>query len=304
MTDAALPGFVVPVAEAEIDRLIAEDAGFGDLTTTALGIGGQPAVMSFAARQPLVACGTEEAARLLRRLGAAARVLAPSGTIAPAGTILLEASASAAVLHAGWKAAQTLVEWSSGVASTVRDVLLAARAVNPRIVVACTRKAVPLTRALSVKAVRAGGGAMHRTGLADTVLLFPEHRAFLPDEDAAALIARLRAAAPERRLVVEVTDLEAARRFAAAGADVLQLEKFAPAAVAEVAAALTGLGPRPVLAAAGGITPANAAAYAAAGADVLVTSSPYYAGPRDVQVRLGPAGGGAAPSGEALPAAG
>jgi molybdenum transport protein len=281
---------LVPVPEADIDRLIAEDAGFGDLTTTALGIGDTQAAIRFTARHPLVACATEEAARVLVRLGAEARVLVPSGGVAEPGTLLLEATGSAAALHAGWKVAQTLVEWASGIASAVRDIRLAARAVNPKVTVACTRKAAPLSRALSIKAVLAGGGVMHRTGLADTVLLFPEHRAFLPDLDAAALIARLRAAAPERKLVVEVTDAASAQRFAAAGVDVLQLEKFAPESVAALAASLAGLPRRPVLAAAGGVNAANAAAYAEAGAEVLVTSAPYAAPPRDLQVRLSPPG--------------
>jgi molybdenum transport protein len=43
---------------------------------------------------------------------------------------------------------------------------------------------------------------------------------------------------------------------------------------------------RPIIAAAGGVDAANAAAYAEAGADVLVTSSPYQAKPKDVQVRI------------------
>ncbi len=34
--------------------------------------------------------------------------------------------------------------------------------------------------------------------------------------------------------------------------------------------------------------PDNVAAYAQAGADIVVTSSPYLARPRDVQVRIGP----------------
>jgi hypothetical protein len=40
--------------------------------------------------------------------------------------------------------------------------------------------------------------------------------------------------------------------------------------------------------AAGGIHAGNVAAYARAGADIVVTSSPYLAKPRDVQVRIGP----------------
>ena len=283
---------LLPIPDADIDRLIAEDAGFGDLTTAALGIGGAPGVIRFAARQPLLACATEEAARVFLRLGAAPRVLAPSGTLAAPGTALLEATGPAAALHAGWKVAQTLVEWASGIATAVHDIRTAARSANPQVTVACTRKSAPLSRALSIKAVLAGGGVMHRTGLSDTVLLFPEHRAFLPDSDPATLIAALRERAPERKIVVEVTDIDSARSFAAAGAQVLQLEKFPPALVAELAAALSTRPRRPVLAAAGGINATNAAAYAAAGADVLVTSAPYAAPPRDVQVRLGPATAG------------
>ena len=40
---------LIPIAEAEIDRLIVGDVGFGDLTTRTLGISGQPGRISFAA---------------------------------------------------------------------------------------------------------------------------------------------------------------------------------------------------------------------------------------------------------------
>jgi molybdenum transport protein len=277
---------MVYVPDADIDRLIAEDAGCGDLTTTALGIGSEAGMMRFVARHAMVACATEEASRLLARLGAQVQVATPSGKAADPGTLLLTAYGTAASLHAGWKAAQTLVEWASGIATGVRAIVDAARAQRPDIVVACTRKAVPLTRGLSIKAVRAGGGVMHRTGLSDTVLLFAEHRAFLGDLDDAGIIAHLRATAPERKLAVEVSSFDTALAYAKAGADILQLEKFSPEAVAQVVAAITILPYRPLIVAAGGVNAANAAAYATAGADVLATSAPYTAPPRDVQVTL------------------
>jgi molybdenum transport protein len=278
---------MILVAEAEIDRLIAEDVGFGDLTTRTLGIAGRPGRIGFAARDPMVASATEEAARILARLGAVPLLHVASGEAAAPGTLLLEAAGEAAALHAGWKVAQTLIEWSAGIASAVREIRDAARAVAPSIVVACTRKSVPLTRALSIKAVLAGGGTMHRTGLGDTILLFPEHRAFLPDEPLSLTLARLRAAAPERAIVVEVAGLDDALSAAVAGADVVQLEKFTPDAVAALRARLAGAGMAHArIAAAGGINAANAAAYARAGADILVTSAPYTARPRDVQVRI------------------
>ena len=63
-------------------------------------------------------------------------------------------------------------------------------------------------------------------GILLRILLFAEHRALMADLDEAAIIARLRAAAPERKLAVEVTTLEIALAYARGGVDVLQLEKF------------------------------------------------------------------------------
>jgi len=277
---------MVYVPDADIDRLIAEDAGFGDLTTTALGIEDKTGVMRFAARHAMVACATEEAGRLLARLGTRVELAIHSGQSVEPGTLLLTAYGSTGGLHAGWKAAQTLVEWASGIASGVRAIVDAARTKRPDIVVACTRKAIPLTRGLSIKAVHAGGGVMHRTGLSDTILLFAEHRAFLPELDEVAIVARLRARAPERKLAVEVSSFDAALAYARAGADVLQLEKFPPDLVAQVVAAVAALPRRPLIVAAGGVNATNASSYAAAGADVLATSAPYAAPPRDVRVTL------------------
>lgn len=196
------------------------------------------------------------------------------------------ARGSAASLHHAWKTAQTLVEWASGIASGTAAIVEAAGGVA----VACTRKNMPGTKALSVKAVRAGGGTMHRLGLSETLLVFAEHRFFLA-ESPAQTVGRLRSVEPEKKIVVEVATLQEASLWADAGADVLQLEKFTPEAVAACRLAMDRIGSahRPLLAAAGGVRADNAAAYVAAGADFLVTSAPYTAPPRDVQVNFGSA---------------
>ncbi len=149
--------------------------------------------------------------------------------------------------------------------------------------VACTRKNVPGTRALSAKAVRAGGARLHRLGLSETLLVFDEHRRFL-DEDPATTVRRLKAAEPEKKIVVEVADVEEAVRWAQAGADVLQLEKFAPERVAACRRLVDAARPGVKLAATGGVDAGNARAYADAGADLIVSSAPYWAPPRDVKV--------------------
>ena len=64
----------------------------------------------------------------------------------------------------------------------------------------------------------------------------------------------------------------------------LQLERFDPPALAALRARLTQEKLSPLLAPAGGVTLANALAYAGAGADLLVSSAPYFAPPADVKV--------------------
>lgn len=270
--------------DAALDALLAQDVPYGDLTTDALGIAARPARMSFAARGAMVLAGTEEAARLVEKAGGRVLRVEPSGTAVEAGAIFLEADGPAGSLHRAWKVAQTLVEYASGIATRARRIVEAA----PGVTVACTRKNFPGAKDLSVKAVQAGGAVMHRLGLSETLLVFPEHRAFLT-EPPETWIAALRRKAPEKKIVVEVGSVEEAVAVAQAGADVIQLEKLPPDAARAVIEATRDLMPPPVVAPAGGVTEANAAAYAAAGCSLLITSAPFFGPPADVKVVLGPA---------------
>jgi molybdenum transport protein len=276
---------------AELEQLLYDDVPYGDLTTDALGIGAASGSMQFTARDPMVLALAEDAAAIVELAGCNVDLRAASGATLDRGAPILTAHGPASALLRSWKVAQTLIEIWSGVATDARAIVDAAAGVSPRIAVACTRKNVPGTKRFAVAAVRAGGAVMHRLGLSETVLVFPEHRAFLGDEPLAGLVERLRRAAPEKKLVIEVNTLEAAIVAAAAGFDVIQAEKFAPAEIASLVARMALMGSvrsRPIVAAAGGIHAGNVAAYAQAGADVVVTSSPYLARPRDVQVRIRP----------------
>lgn len=273
---------------AELERLLDDDVPCGDLTTEALGIGAAPGVMQFAARDPMVLALAEDAAAIIRLCGCEVELAASSGDRLAAAAPILTAHGSASGLLRSWKVAQTLIEIWSGVATAARDIVDAARAVSPAIAVACTRKNTPGTKRFAVAAVKAGGATMHRLGLSETVLVFGEHRGFL-DEPLAGTVARLRATLPEKKLITEVSSVDAALAATEAGFDVLQLEKFAPADVATLVQQLAARMARPVIAVAGGVNAGNAAAYAEAGAQVLVTSAPYTAKPRDVQVRITPA---------------
>jgi molybdenum transport protein len=273
------------LSDQTLEGFLHEDAPYGDLTTHNLGLGALPGRVTLAARAPMTVCGTEEAARLFALCGAVPHVMSASGQHVQAGTELLSAHGSATSLLLAWKVAQTLMELSSGISSEVARIVTALQAAGLRIPLACTRKTFPGTRPLAVKAVLAGGGVMHRLGLSDSLLLFPEHRLFV-DHSLDDMVGRLRKLQPEKRLVVEVTDLQEALAMAAAGAEVLQLERFSPDAVRQCKAALHSSHLHPMVAVAGGVNADNAVSYGLAGADILVSSAPYHAPPRDVEVRF------------------
>jgi molybdenum transport protein len=268
--------------DPELERLLGEDVPAGDATTLALAIGERPGRLDFRARYEMVVCGSEEARRLgeLRGLTVSGEPVA-SGTPLAAGATILSLEGPASGLHTVWKTAQTLMEYLSGIASATAAIVAAAQRGDADCAVVCTRKNFPGTKAATVKAVLAGGASPHRLSLSETLLVFAEHRAFL-DATPAASIARLRRRWPERAVVVEVGDIGEAQAWAAAGADILQLEKWPVEAVADIIRQLPGTR----IAAAGGINASNAEAYARAGCRILVSSAPYFAGPRDVAVTL------------------
>lgn len=278
--------WTLPVAE--IDRLIFEDAPGGDLTTECLGIGARQGRFALRARDPMVLAGVEVAAQMMARMGLEVRLSAASGDRLEPGDPVVEARGRADGLHMIWKSGKNLMESLSGVASATREMVDAVAAVAPGVRVALTRKTFPGSRALSQLAARAGGGIVHRAGLSETVLIFAEHRTFLPDEPLAELAARLRAAAPERKVEIEVASVEEAIAAMDAGFEAIQLEKFSAAQMAAATAHARTRPRPPLIAAAGGVKPDNAAEFVATGIGLVVTSWPYAARPRDFSTELGP----------------
>jgi molybdenum transport protein len=280
---------MMTISDQELQRWLAEDVPYGDLTTRALGIDGRDGVIRLQARQRLIAACSEEAGRILALAGAHTTEVTASGTEVPAGGLLLAAQGQAAALHAGWKVAQVLLETACGIATSARSIVDAVRGAGSPAMVACTRKSLPGTRALSVKAVLCGGAVPHRLGLSETILLFAQHRMFCGELPLHALVERLRINAPEKKIVVEADTFEEGCAVVDAGADVVQIDKATPDVVAQLRRYCDGHVPRPLIAAAGGINATNAADYARAGADVIVTSAPYTAKPLDVKVTMTPA---------------
>ena len=277
------------IPDYELDRFIEEDVPYGDLTTQLLGIGGRRGEMVYSTRHETTLCCTEEAARLLDKLGAATTMMAPSGTLLPAGTVFLAAQGPAGALHSGWKIALNLLEYASGVASRTAAIVKAARAANPDITVVTTRKSFPGTKRIVIKAVIAGGALPHRLGLSETVLVFKQHTGFMGGlGEFLKTIPDLRSRAKETKIIVEADNLGDAEQIAQSGADIIQIDKMGPDNLAALVKKVRAINPSVKLSAAGGINETNVAGYASTGVDIIVLSSVYFGKPADIGASIRP----------------
>ena len=280
---------MIRFTENEIEQLIHDDAPLGDLTGFLLELNTQPGTMTVTARSHLVASGTEEAARIYRNADLQVHQCVPSGTICNPGDQILVASGEVRGIHIAWRAAGTMVEFASGIATRTRQLVDAAKKGNVHTTVAGSRKHAPFVKKMALKALMAGGGVPHRTGLSDTILIFREHLCFLGGyEQLHHIVEKVRNRQRERVIVVEAHSELDALAVAQSGANFVQLDKMPVAAFVNCVRVCKKVNPQIGMIAAGGINAENAKAYAEAGADVLVTSWMYAAPPADIKVNICP----------------
>ncbi|HEX2964560.1 MAG TPA: ModD protein [Syntrophorhabdaceae bacterium] len=277
------------ISDSDIERFIEEDVPYGDLTTSLLSIGGEQGSITYTTREETTLCCTEEAGRLLNKVGAETTFMLASGTTVTPGTDILEARGTVASLHCGWKMALNLLEYASGVASRTSRVVKAARAANPDITVVTTRKSFPGTKKIVIKAIMAGGALPHRLGLSETILVFKQHTAFMGGlEEFLKTVPQLRKKAKETKIIVEADTVDEALLIAQGGVDVVQIDKMKPDELAALVKEIRSVNPDVKISAAGGINESNTSLYAATGVDIIVLSSVYFGKPSDVKVRIIP----------------
>ena len=275
--------------DSEIDQLITEDLPYFDLTSLSVRLGSKVARISFTTRHAAVICGTEEAVKIFEKFHIQPTLLSVSGEYIDEGIKFLEGEGLANNIHSIWRVTTNLMEFSSGIATRMRDLLNLAREVNPDISVVTTRKSLPFTKKLSLKAIQAGGGNVHRLGLSDTVLIFGNHIKFIGGIDNLILkLPEIAQRAAGRSITVEVKNAEDALKIAAAELNGIQLDNLPADTLKKLIPQIRKKNPALRIAAAGNINSTNIREYSDTGADIIVTSSPYYGKPADFQVNIEP----------------
>jgi nicotinate-nucleotide pyrophosphorylase (carboxylating) len=262
MTAAELPA---DLAE-QVRRALQEDIGSGDVTALLIP---EDAVArgQVLCREAALLCGTAWFDETFRQIDARVQVqwLHRDGDALAADTVLCTLAGPARALLTGERTALNFLQLLSGTATVTARFVAAVAGTGCRIL--DTRKTLPGLRTAQKYAVRCGGGQNHRIGLYDGVLVKENHIAAAGS--IAAAVAGARAQAPGLMVEVETETLAEFDQALAAGPDLIMLDEYAPAALAE-AVRRNRAAARPVaLEVSGGVTLEDLPALAATGVDYV-----------------------------------
>jgi len=262
-----LPAPLYPLLyEPIVRRALEEDLGrAGDLTSDAClppDLQGEAHVV---VRRDGRIAGLDIALSAFRMLDTTVETVAHrrDGEDAEAADILATVRGPARVLLSAERTALNLLGRLCGIATVTRDLVAVVAPHGSQVV--CTRKTTPGLRALEKYAVRCGGGANHRFGLDDAVLIKDNHRALAGGLIPAVERAR-RHVGHLVKIEVEVDSLDQLREALALGVDVVLLDNMSLDTLREAVALAKG---KALTEASGGIRPDTAAAIAATGVDLL-----------------------------------
>jgi nicotinate-nucleotide pyrophosphorylase (carboxylating) len=243
-----------------------EDLGrAGDITTDALVPADAVADAAFVSREPGVIAGLALARLAFSLVDPRIRldVLAGDGTRVARGDVVARLHGPARGILTGERVALNFLGRLSGIATATAAIVQSIAGSGTRVV--CTRKTTPGLRAMEKYAVRCGGGANHRFGLDDAMLIKDNHIAIAGGIRPA--LERARAAAGHLvRIEIEVDTLAQLEAALAHGVDAVLLDNMTPAMLRQAVAMVDR---RAVTEASGRITRQTAPDIAATGVDLI-----------------------------------
>ena len=260
----------VPLARIMVEPLVRaallEDLGrAGDLTTDAIVPAGLAARAALVAREKGVVAGLDLAKLAFELIDPkiAMQVAIDDGVTVATGGVIARVSGPARGILMAERTALNFLGHLSGIASATASIVAAVRGTKAKIV--CTRKTTPGLRAVEKYAVRAGGGANHRFGLDDAILIKDNHIAVAGG--IAQALRRVHAAAGHLvKIEVEVDNLDQLKEALGEGVDAVLLDNMGLETLAKAVAIVDD---RAMTEASGRVTPKSAPALAATGVDLI-----------------------------------
>lgn len=245
-----------------------EDVGNGDITTEVTVPQEHQSKAIIHAKEAGVLAGLPIAARVFELVDATLRFepLVAEGTALDKGTkIALVFGASRSILTAE-RLALNLLQRLSGVATHTRAFVDQLNGLPVRLV--DTRKTTPGHRLLEKYAVRVGGGANHRFGLYDAVMIKDNH--IKASGSITKAVQAARAAIPHTmKIEIEVESTQQAEEAVEAGADIIMLDNMSPVQMQDAVKRIRSLASHIVIEASGGVNLDTVQEIASCGVDVI-----------------------------------
>ena len=264
------------LVEPIVRAALAEDLGrAGDITTDAVVPADARIEAVMAARQPGVLAGLDAALIAFELLDPSLVLerLCDDGARVERGQPVARISGAARPVLVAERTALNLVCRMSGVATATRALADAIEGHKAKIV--CTRKTTPGLRILEKEAVRMGGGANHRFGLDDAMLIKDNHVAMAGGVVPA--LKRAKAAAGHLvKIQIEVDTLAQLEEVLTEGADAVLLDNMDPPTLRRAVEMVAG---RAIIEASGGVTRETAPAIAATGVDLISSGGITHSAP-------------------------
>ena len=270
---------------------MAEDIGYGDITTNALIDSKQEAEGRVVCQESAIVAGIEEALFLLELTGCQGTAKARDGERVKAGTMILSALGPARALLGVERTLLNLLAHMSGVATATVDLVsIANRESRGKVRIACTRKTLPGLRYFEKRAVKLGGGDMHRLRLDDAMLIKDNHLELAGSVGECVRKAKEKVSFT-KKVEVEVTNADQAVEAAKAGADIILLDNMTPKEVERSVSMLQveNLRNQVLLEVSGGIRKENLASYVKTGVDVISVGAITHSAPAiDLSMEIHP----------------
>lgn len=203
-----------------------EDLGHGDVTTSSVIDPDTSGEAVVAGRERFVLSGSQAFRRIFELVDPALVVEScyEDGEMVEPAVPAFRLKGSVQAILIGERTALNLLQRLSGVATLTRKMVDALSGTSCRLL--DTRKTTPLWRFLEKQAVRHGGGANHRFGLSDGVLIKDNHVAAAGGVREAIAKARIGGAPHTLRIEVEVDTLDQLEEALDARADIILLDNF------------------------------------------------------------------------------
>ena len=268
-----------------VRRALAEDLGWGDVTTEATVPTELRAHGIILSKCTCVIAGLDVAAEVFTQLdpGCLIDCKIKDGDRCSPGDVIADLRGQAAAMLTAERTALNFLQRLSGIATLTRRFVDASCGT---ITVLDTRKTTPTLRALEKYAVRAGSGTNHRAGLDDGILIKDNHVRLAGGVREA--VERMKVARLEMPIEVEAQSLAQVEEAAAAGVDVILVDNLPLEDIREAVKRVNG---RAKIELSGGVTLDRLPGLATTGADYVSIGALTHSAPAaDLSFELEPEG--------------